>query len=40
MLFPISPIGEDWTMDIPSGSMTLDFDLAGQELATVELPLP
>lgn len=35
-----TPIGEDWTMDIPSGSMTLDFDLAGQELATVELPLP
>ena len=35
-----TPIGEDWTMDIPSGSMTLDFDLAGQELATVQLPLP
>ena len=35
-----TPIGEDWTMDIPAGSMTWNFDLAGQELATVELPLP
>ena len=34
------PTGEDWTMDIPAGSMTWNFDLAGQELATVELPLP
>ena len=35
-----TPIGEDWTMDIPAGSMTWNFDLAAQELATVELPLP
>ncbi len=35
-----TPIGEDWTMNIPAGSMTLDFDLAAQELATVELPIP
>ena len=33
-------IGEDWTMDIPAGSMTWNFDLAAQELLTVELPLP
>ena len=35
-----TPIGEDWTMDIPAGAMTLDFELAAQELATIELPLP
>ena len=33
-------IGEDWSMDIPAGSMTLNFDLAAQELLTVELLLP
>ena len=35
-----TPIGEDWSMDIPAGSMTLNFDLAAQELMTMELPLP
>ena len=35
-----TPIGEDWTMDIPAGAMTLDFELAAQELAVIELPLP
>lgn len=35
-----TPMGEDWTMDIPAGAMTLDFELAGQELLTFELPLP
>jgi hypothetical protein len=35
-----TPIGEDWTMDIPAGAMTLDFELAAQELGTIELPLP
>ena len=34
------PTGEDWTMDIPAGSMTWNFDLAAQELMTIELPLP
>ena len=35
-----TPIGEDWTMDIPAGAMTLDFDLASQELGSFEIPLP
>ena len=34
------PIGEDWHMDIPAGAMTLDFELAPQELGTFEVPLP
>ena len=34
------PIGEDWKMDIPAGAMTMNFELASQELATIELPLP
>ena len=33
-------IGEDWTMDIPAGVMTLDFELAAQEIGTFELPMP
>ena len=35
-----TPIDEDWTMDIPAGAMTLDFELAPQELGTYEIPLP
>ena len=35
-----TPIGEDWTMDIPAGVMTLDFELAAQEIGTFELPMP
>ena len=35
-----TPISEDWSMDIPAGSLTMNFDLASQELMTVELPLP
>ncbi len=35
-----APIGEDWTMDVPAGSMTWNFDLVAQELATIELPIP
>ena len=35
-----TPIGEDWTMDIPAGAMTLDFELAAQEIGTFELPMP
>ena len=33
-------IGEDWAMDIPAGAMTLDFELAAQEIGTFELPMP
>jgi hypothetical protein len=35
-----TPIAEDWTMDIPAGAMTLNFELAPQELGTYEIPLP
>jgi hypothetical protein len=35
-----TPIGEDWAMDIPAGSMTWNFDLAPQELGVFEIPLP
>ena len=35
-----TPIGEDWAMDIPAGSMTWNFDLAAQELGVFEIPLP
>ena len=35
-----TPIGEDWSMAIGPGSMTLKFDLAAQELAIIEQPLP
>ena len=35
-----TPISEDWTMDIPAGQMTLDFELAAQEIGTFELPMP
>ena len=35
-----TPIAEDWTMDIPAGAMTLDFELAAQEIGTFELPMP
>ena len=35
-----TPISEDWTMDIPAGAMTLDFELASQEIGTFELKMP
>ena len=35
-----TPIDENWELAIGSGSMTLDFDLASQELMTLEIPLP
>ncbi len=35
-----TPIGEDWAMDIPAGSMTWNFDLAAQKLGVFEIPLP
>ena len=34
------PIGEDWKMVLGEGSMSLNFTVAGQELAIIELPLP
>ena len=35
-----TPIAEDWTMDIPAGSFTMDLTVEGQEIGTFELPLP
>lgn len=35
-----TPISEDWTMDIPAGQMTLDFELAAQEIGVFQLPMP
>ena len=34
------PIAEDWKMVLGEGAMSLDFTVAPQELATVELPMP
>ena len=35
-----TPIDENWELAIGSGAMTLDFELASQELMTLEIPLP
>ncbi len=34
------PLAEDWTMNIPAGSFTMDLTVEGQEIGTFELPLP
>ena len=34
------PIGEDWQLNLGTGAMSLDFTVAPQELAVIELPLP
>ena len=31
---------EDWKLDLGTGAMSLDFTVAPQELAVIELPLP